>query len=223
MQKGLSIPYPSIGLHAIQTVSDEHNPDGSKGLFLQLELPDPAASQEIDDDEPETIELTLIPARPEETISTNDSSPPPKTPIQNMYEALTACSNLNPSPNLDDADDDEDPWANDRIVLESEAEQQGIAGLPGVLRGRTDGALPAPFPGSGGWITAENVGEYFDDDGNWLGREDDDAAGDALGDGAGRVRSRGEFDAADTSADPETTEDGDREGDGKRRRPDTEI
>ena len=38
--------------------------------------------------------------------------------------------------------------------------------------------LPPPVPGSGGWITAENVGEFFDEEGGWRG--------------AGRVRGREE-------------------------------
>ena len=39
------------------------------------------------------------------------------------------------------------------------------------------------MPGSGGWITAENVGEFFDEEGNFR-------AGESLGEGAGRVRGR---------------------------------
>ena len=39
------------------------------------------------------------------------------------------------------------------------------------------------MPGSGGWITAENVGEFFDEEGQVRG-------GGRLGDGAGRVRGR---------------------------------
>ena len=45
--------------------------------------------------------------------------------------------------------------------------------------------LPPPMPGSGGWITAENVGEFFDEEGNWRGRG-------GLGAGAGSVRGREE-------------------------------
>lgn len=39
------------------------------------------------------------------------------------------------------------------------------------------------MPGSGGWITAENVGDFFDEEGNFR-------AGESLGEGAGRVRGR---------------------------------
>ena len=42
--------------------------------------------------------------------------------------------------------------------------------------------LPPPMPGSGGWITAENVSEYFNEEGN--------IRGGGLGPGAGMVRER---------------------------------
>jgi len=44
--------------------------------------------------------------------------------------------------------------------------------------------FPPPMPGSGGWITSENMGNFFDEEGNWRGGE--------LGAGAGAVRERGE-------------------------------
>ena len=46
------------------------------------------------------------------------------------------------------------------------------------------------MPGSGGWITAENVGDFFDEEGNYR-------AGESLGEGAGRVRGREEEDDED--------------------------
>lgn len=49
-------------------------------------------------------------------------------------------------------------------------------------------ALPPPIPGGGGWITAGNVNDFFDEDGNFRPRAD--ANGEALGPGAGAVRSR---------------------------------
>jgi nucleotide-sensitive chloride channel 1A len=73
---------------------------------------------------------------------------------------------------------------NNRIVIE---------GLSGIEMGTSDGGLPPPFPGSGGWITAENVGEYFDADGNWIGGGEGEEV-EPLGDGAGRVRGRDEVD-----------------------------
>jgi nucleotide-sensitive chloride channel 1A len=58
------------------------------------------------------------------------------------------------------------------------------------------------MPGSGGWITAENMADYFDEDGNWRGGEEGEE--DQLGPGAGTVRSREEDPKMD-----EENEDGD--------------
>lgn len=58
--------------------------------------------------------------------------------------------------------------------------------------------MPPPMPGSGGWITAENVGEFFDEEGNWRGGEEWTESevvgvpGGGLGAGAGNVRGREE-------------------------------
>lgn len=144
---------------------------------MQLELLDPHAVS--DDDEPDVVELTLIPSSDGETVS-----------IQKLFDAVSNCSNLHPDPTFEDDEDFED--GNDRIIFEGNVGYEGISGLPGVQMGVADGGLPPPFPGSGGWITAENVSEYFDADGNWIG---DTTTGDeGLGDGAGRIRTRGEMD-----------------------------
>lgn len=63
--------------------------------------------------------------------------------------------------------------------------EEGDAAFTSVNGGS---ALPPPMPGSGGWITAENVDEYFDGEGNWRGG----AGGGRLGAGAGSVRGREE-------------------------------
>ncbi|CAG9950285.1 unnamed protein product [Clonostachys rosea f. rosea IK726] len=98
-----------------------------------------------------------------------------------LYEAVANCSNLHPDPN-DDEEEDEDNY--DRIIFEGSAEHEALAGYSGVLRGAADG---------GGWITADNVHEYFDEDGNWIGEGGEE--GEALGDGAGRTRGRNEVEA----------------------------
>lgn len=65
---------------------------------------------------------------------------------------------------------------------ESEGLDPGI-----VIPGRSDGGLPPPFPGSGGWITAENVDQFLDADGNWIGwsgsggNEEDEEKDDGAG------------------------------------------
>jgi len=81
------------------------------------------------------------------------------------------------------------------IMFEGNVGYEGISGLPGVSRGVTDGGLPPPFPGSGGWITAENVTEFFDEGGNWIGGGQEEV--EPLGEGAGRVRGRDEVEGED--------------------------
>lgn len=148
---------------------------------MQLEFSDGGA----DDDDFQTVDLTVIPASSIET----------ENPASQLYEAIAACSNLHPDPNNEGDDDDEDNY--DRIVFEGSEEHEAIEGFNGVLRGAADGGLPPPMPGSGGWITADNVHEYFDEQGNWIGPNADgadDAEVEELGEGAGRVRDRDELD-----------------------------
>ncbi|KAG5742463.1 hypothetical protein H9Q73_014482, partial [Fusarium xylarioides] len=77
-------------------------------------------------------------------------------------------------------------------------EHQAIEGFTGVLRGASNGGLPHPMPGSGGWIPADNVNEYFDEDGNWIG-PGDEGKEEELGEGGGRVRDRDEAEGADAA------------------------
>lgn len=165
-------------------------------VLLQLDLSDGGADDETFD----TVQLTLIPP-PE---STDLSSPAEEgaamcSEQEKLFDAITACQNLHPDPADDDEDNDEDDSYADRIVFESavDGSSEGIDGLPGVFRGSASGDLPPPMPGSSGWITAENVGEYFDADGNWIGGGDEEANGEELGEGAGRVRARDEINGHD--------------------------
>lgn len=65
-----------------------------------------------------------------------------------------------------------------------------------MFAGARDGGLPPAMPGSGGWITAENVHEYFDEQGNWIGgdKEGEEGVSGELGEGAGTVHAREEGD-----------------------------
>ena len=146
---------------------------------MQLELSDPYSVS--DEDDGQAVELTLIPSI---------SSTTAPSEIEKLFEAVSNCSNLNPDPTDQEDEDMEDGDSDSRIVFEGSVGYEGISGLPGVRRGTDDGGLPPPFPGSGGWITAENVSEFFDGDGNWIGPEE----GSSLGEGAGRVRARNEMD-----------------------------
>ncbi|KAG4420564.1 hypothetical protein IFR04_006271 [Cadophora malorum] len=169
LSTGLSIPYPSISLHAIQRLPDPSATDTSsaealiQGLYMQLDLSDPntfSSSNDTSEDDDPTVELTLL--------TTPSSSETPAQAIQAMFDAVSNCSNLHPDPTFDDDEEMQDAGGDSRIVFEGSVGYEGISGLPGVQQGSGDGGLPPPFPGSGGWITAENVGEYFDEEGNWI-------------------------------------------------------
>ncbi|KAL8786053.1 MAG: hypothetical protein Q9213_003036 [Squamulea squamosa] len=172
LSTGVSIPYPSISLHAIQ-----RSPHPS--LLLQLLS---SSGPQFDDHDPEgTISLTITPTG---SLADERGSTPP-TPIEfrpsedeasrvhpsaveKLFSALSACADLHP-----DHDSNSDFDVEDAPNEQSEGLYTQIDGLP------------PPMPGSGGWITAENVGEFFDEDRNFRG-------GGALGEGAGQVRRREE-------------------------------
>lgn len=73
-----------------------------------------------------------------------------------------------------------------------EADHQAVEGYSAMFSGANDGGLPPPMPGSTGWITAENVNEFFDADGNWIGGDEEEGVSGELGEGAGTVHGRGE-------------------------------
>ncbi|KAG8158876.1 hypothetical protein KVR01_011319 [Diaporthe batatas] len=223
---GVQIPYPSIALHAMQhkaepsssttttttTAAGNGTSDAESAkapcILLQLDLSDGGADDETFD----TAQLTIIPPPASTDLSSAaEEGSSPRSEQEKLFDAITACQNLHPDPaeDEDDEDDDGEDYA-DRIIFESSVDGSGeaIEGLPGAFRGNATGGLPPPMPGSSGWITAENVNEYFDEDGNWIGDGDKngDAEGEELGDGAGTVRSR----------DP----DGAEEGENKRPRTD---
>jgi len=128
---------------------------------MQIEL-----SQDGGYEEDGSWELTVVPSAAQEE-QLNPSSPaaaivldpiatpatPPQETITTLFAALSTCSNLHPdpTPSSPTSSNDEDP-----VLFE------GSVGYESLLPG---GDLPPPFPGSGGWITAENVGEYFDEEG----------------------------------------------------------
>jgi chloride channel, nucleotide-sensitive, 1A len=148
-------------------------------MQLMSQSPEPEPG---DDEGEDSISLTIIaqndapppPTTTDPDSTTGDRSPQPPTVA--MFTALSNCSNLHPEP----VADEEEPSG-----LQSSALFQ--AGM--IAPGNTSGGLPPPMPGSGGWVTAENMGEYFDDEGNWIGN-DETAPESALGVGAGSVRPR---------------------------------
>ncbi|KAL7625338.1 hypothetical protein AAE478_004554 [Parahypoxylon ruwenzoriense] len=192
---GIEIPYPAITLHAIKNLRPVEGPDGASSktiaVYMQLEFSS-SGGDGGDDEGLDPIELILIPYKP----PPKDASPSAASIIDPLnverttalFNQISACSNLHPDPQ-DEEDEDDEGEDFDRIVFEGDAEGNDIEGLPGVLRGDSNGGLPPPMPGSSGWITAENVDQYFDEDGNWIGEE---GVSGELGDGAGRVRGRDE-------------------------------
>ncbi|PTU17760.1 hypothetical protein P175DRAFT_0560455 [Aspergillus ochraceoroseus IBT 24754] len=209
---GVSITYPSISLHAIQRLSLPAQ-DQVQGLYMQITKPPASSSYPQASDEEESITMTLVPpppaassssssseTKPETTTTTTTTmsstgagtststpdieqpEPESETPTQALYTAVSACSNLHPDP-----------------IEEAEEQGDGAAFASGlVFPGSMEGGLPPPMDGSSGWITAENMHEYFDEQGNWIGgggeEEEEEEPSFALGPGAGTVRPRGEED-----------------------------
>ena len=137
-----------------------------------------ASTDNFDDHDPDnTVSLSLAPASTGHSTDTESAESPDLSPTQALFDAVSACANLHPDP-TSDSDGDQD---NPTIMFEGDDET-----IPGVqsLAGGT--GLPPPMPGSGGWITADNVNDYFDEAGN----PRRDITG--LGAGAGNVRLREE-------------------------------
>ncbi|GAB1314447.1 Regulator of volume decrease after cellular swelling-domain-containing protein [Madurella fahalii] len=184
---GVSIPYQQISIHAIKTLrpSDPTNQTAYPSVYLQLEL----GAGGADDDDFDTLELILIPqqqAQPSTSIGSEGGSILlAKSETTKLFEAISECSNLNPDPVQDGDEEDGEDGA--QIIFEGEHE--AVEGFTGVFAGASDGGLPPALPGSSGWITAENVHEYFDEEGNWIGGDEGGVSGE-LGDGAGTIHSR---------------------------------
>lgn len=178
---GISIPYPTISLHAIQSLPAP-TADEQQGLYMQLILQSSNTESEEEDEEEDSISVTIVPqndAPPPPTTTDPDSTSEdhsPQPPTVAMFTALSNCSNLHPDP----VSDEQELGG----LQSSTLFQTGM-----IAPGNGSGELPPPMPGSGGWITAENMGEYFDDEGNWVG-EIPAGQEDTLGVGAGSVRPR---------------------------------
>lgn len=162
----------------------------------------------------DTVAVTIVPPQ---TSTDSHSNPAPEaqlpsqepfvdvpqadnTPVQTLFVALSTCANLHPdppSPGLGDVMNDGQSLGS-HIYQSTDAEG-------GVIDG-----LPPPMPGSGGWITAENMGDYFDEEGNWRG--------EALGAGAGSIRTREDVDVDGGTMGEDGGNGADEEEEAKRRR-----
>lgn len=155
---------------------------------MQIAIP----SVPSEDDEEQSITLTVVPpanadgAEAEEKAGDESE----ESQAQKFYDAVSACSNLHPDP-VEPGDEDEDE---DEMPQFYSANGAGNAFFQIGGEGNGDDAsLPPPVDGSSGWITADNMHEFFDEEGNWI------AEGQApsfpslpLGPGAGNVRAREE-------------------------------
>ncbi|KAL4805974.1 regulator of volume decrease after cellular swelling-domain-containing protein [Aspergillus unguis] len=175
--KGLAIPYRSISLHAIQRLKLQGQTAEVQGLYMHITKTAPASSFPQESDEEESLTITIVPP----TSSSTEPNPEgaaeteTETETQKLYNAVSACANLHPDP-IEEEDQDA-----------SGAFASGLV-FPGAGEG---GGLPPPVDGSSGWITADNMHEFFDEEGNWIG-EGDGPGFPGLGPGAGTVRGREE-------------------------------
>ncbi|KAK8208196.1 regulator of volume decrease after cellular swelling-domain-containing protein [Phyllosticta capitalensis] len=172
---GVSIPYPTISLHAVQRLeaSLAAQTTHTHGIYMQLLLSEPRG---VDDEDVETLELTLVPGAEvevpgastttsgastgaEDTAGSASAATTP-TPTQQLFAALSTCADLNP-----DRDEDEGQGGDDY-----------------------------PAPGTGGWITADNMHEFADAEGGFAGFGGIPVLGGEVPAVAGTVRPREEDD-----------------------------
>jgi nucleotide-sensitive chloride channel 1A len=143
------------------------------------------------DDEEECTAFTVVLPTDATAQATADGEEA-ETPTQQLYGAVSACSNLHPDP-VEPGDEDEE---DDGPKFISAEEHEGVFQLG-------DGGLPPPVDGSSGWITADNMDQFFDADGNWI------AGGEPpsfpLGPGAGTVRAREDENGAAQDEDDDET------------------
>ncbi|KAI2793558.1 hypothetical protein POX_a00139 [Penicillium oxalicum] len=178
---GVSIPYPSISLHAIQRLRVPGSSDAEvQGLYMQIALP---TAPSAEDDEEECLTMTVVPPAgltPEQREAQEQGDEPTETPTQLLYNAVSACSNLHPDP-VEPGDEEEEGDEHETKPTFFQIGQDGAD--------FSNGDLPPPVDGSSGWITADNMHEFFDEEGNWIG-EGEPPSFPGLGPGAGTVRPR---------------------------------
>lgn len=169
-----------------------------------------AADGADEDEEEECASLTIIPqlqtqAQAQTQTQSTTTTTEEQTPTESLFAALSACSNLHPDLAANEEEGNDNAGAQQQQALDSSVLFQN--GL--IFPGNNAGGLPPAMPGSGGWITADNVDEYFDGEGNWKGGEaegngemevKENADGneqDPLGPGAGSVRTRDQGEGED--------------------------
>jgi nucleotide-sensitive chloride channel 1A len=113
---GVTIPYLSLTLHAVQRTSN------GVGIYMQLSLtPDISHTSNPDgNDDEELVELSVIPK------GSNEASQPDVT--EAIFKALSVCTSFH-SATASNSDDEED--REDRILFEENGDEPRLQGFPG--------------------------------------------------------------------------------------------
>jgi chloride channel, nucleotide-sensitive, 1A len=103
--RGLSISYPAIGLHALgSSPSPALSSESTQVVFLQLNLHD--ADTINSDDDLEILDITLLPLEPSPPNEHAQGEPaPPIAPAKALFEALSNCADLHPDPQSPGSDE----------------------------------------------------------------------------------------------------------------------
>ncbi|EMC94249.1 hypothetical protein BAUCODRAFT_48263, partial [Baudoinia panamericana UAMH 10762] len=169
---GLEIPYPTIGLHA---------QDGN-AVLLQLILSDQDATE---DEDLQSLQLRIVPTTSDSIIvsepsAEHESGAPgngdshPMSPEQRLYDAISACQELNPDPNPDDEDEGTDET------------------IPGATGWITSENMAQFMDAEGNFRIPQDVDDPGEDGIN--GVADGQSSGHDLGNGAGTRRTAAEVD-----------------------------
>jgi len=238
-ERAISIPYPSISLHAIQRVPASSPIHGTSAeprtyhssslqptsqtqaqtsaLYLQLDLGNPfTRNPDLDEDAAETVDLLLIP----QTSSTPTRATADAGTITEPPAIVAAGGTDGPSAQSQELQ------ADTKTIFEALTRCADLHPDPDDVDsdeagGEAGDLMGGGMPGAGGWITSENVHEFEgmfgggDDEGDGLngvdgGEGEDEAVVRILGPGAGSRRARDD-DAEETVATREADEEGDGE------------
>ncbi|KAF2841247.1 hypothetical protein M501DRAFT_989785 [Patellaria atrata CBS 101060] len=172
---GIHIPYPTISLHAIQRLCLPSSPTDApeiQGLYIQLTLHDTETINS--DDDIDTVELAVVPSSTPTTASATEIAAAPQGVLNTDTTEDNSTQALFNAVSAC-ADLHPDPVSDD---------EEGVG---------------STAPGAGGWITSENMNQFYDENGQFVG-------GAALGAGAGNVRSIDAVDGAQDEVDWDSDE-----------------
>ncbi|KAI9665616.1 MAG: hypothetical protein M1829_005696 [Trizodia sp. TS-e1964] len=171
-RRGVSIPYPSISIHAIRSLRIPKNANelqNKQGVYLHIpRFGNDEEPADEDPKEPRLFEVTIIPnpIMDHGAIHPTTSTPAKTgyTHTQTMFLALTACADLHPDPKLSPSSPNFDVSAfeddgDGPILFEGSVGYESTAFM---LPGAAESLLGSPDAAShDGWITADNVDAYM--------------------------------------------------------------